>query len=160
MATNTTKKTIQSFMMALLEYNEESWEELPDEILEARFKELKLSLSNYDNVVNQNKSLQTQLNETTKKLNNLKDKPFFPYALNSGNMADFGEFYLVSHAWFSFLDEKQQIGIIEVEYKNQNGRRVMYMGIAKGEPTQESFVQSVLKIAKYGQKIKDSNDGV
>lgn len=161
MATNATKKTIQSFMMALLESDDGvSWEDLLDEVLEARFETLKLSISNYNNVVQQNKSLQTQLNETTAALEKLKEKPFFPYLMNSGNMADFGEFYLVSHAWFSFLDEKQQIGIVEVEYKNQNGRRVMYMGITKGEPTQEGFVQSVLKIANYGQKIKDSSDGV
>lgn len=158
MATEAAKKTIKSFMMALLESDDGmSWEELSDEILEARFKSLQLSLSNYNNVVQQNKELQTRLNTTTKSLNELKDKPFFPYLLNSGGMMDFGAFYLVSHAWFTIPNLQDQLGIVEVEWKD-SGIRKMYLGA--GKTRGKSFKEDVLSVAMYGQKIKDPSDGV
>lgn len=116
-----------------------------EEILK-RFNTLKMSLDNHEATVKQNRDLQTELN-------NLKNKPFFPFGLNSGGLTDYGEFLLVSHAWFGFLDETRQIGIVEVEWK-KSGKRCLYMGIGSGKATLENFNADVRKIALYGQKIK------
>jgi len=115
-----------------------------------RLHAVKLSLQNHKETVKQNQSLQKSLNE-------LKERPFFPYPLNSGNRQDYGEFYLISHAWFSFLNTSQQIGIVEVEYKHDK-HRAMYIGITHAVPTPEGFRASVLCIAQYGQKIRDSRE--
>lgn len=104
-------------------------------------KENQSVVNQYNKVVEQNKSLQKQIKA-----------PFFPYPLNDGGRADFGEFYLISHAWFTFLNTPLQIGIIEVEYKTLDKKRVMYIGIAHNN----EFSIDVLNIAQYGQKIKES----
>lgn len=122
---------------------------LEDEEIIKRLKTIKLSLSNYDNVVLQNKNLQGELNT-------LKKQPFFPYALNSGGNKDFGEFYLISHAWFSISNFPIQLGIVEVEWKN-SGVRKMYLGA--GSTNGKDFNKDVLSIALHGQKIKDSSEG-
>ena len=123
---------------------------LEDEEIIKRLKTIKLSLSNYDNVVLQNKNLQGELNT-------LKKQPFFPYALNSGGNKDFGEFYLISHAWFTIPNIQSQLGIVEVEWKS-SGVRKMYLGA--GNTNGENFNQDVRSIALYGQKIKDSSEGI
>jgi len=123
---------------------------LEDEEIIKRLKTVKLSLSNYDNVVHQNKNLQ-------KELNTLKKQPFFPYMLNSGNNQDFGEFYLISHAWFSITNFPIQLGIVEVEWKS-SGVRKMYLGA--GSTGGKDFNKDVLSIALHGQKIKDSSEGI
>lgn len=102
-----------------------------------------VNCNQYEAVVKQNKSLQSEIKT-------LKEAPFFPYALNDGKRIDFGEFYLISHAWFSFLNTTDTIGIVEVEYKDTNHSRKMYMGIGTGG----DWTADVLKIAQYGQKIK------
>jgi hypothetical protein len=123
---------------------------LEDKEIIKRLKTVKLSLSNYDNVVHQNKNLQ-------KELNTLKKQPFFPYMLNSGNNQDFGEFYLISHAWFSITNFPIQLGIVEVEWKS-SGVRKMYLGA--GSTGGKDFNKDVLSIALHGQKIKDSSEGI
>jgi hypothetical protein len=97
----------------------------------------------YDKVVEQNHDLQTELKNT-------KEAPFFPYPLNDGNRADFGEFYLISHAWFTFLNTADYVGVIEVEFKDVSKSRKMYIGIGKGK----DISVDVMNIAHYGQKIK------
>lgn len=124
----------------------------------SRLKAIRLSLQNHEGTVQQNRNLQQELQNKEKTIKKLKERPFFPYPMNDGGMTDFGEFYLVSHAWFSFLNTTQQVGIVEVEYKTPDKSRKIYVGIASGDPTAECFNQSVLSIAKYGQKIKDSSD--
>lgn len=121
---------------------------LEDEEILKRLKTIKLSLSNYENVVQQNKNLQ-------KELNTLKKQPFFPYALNSGYNEDYGEFYLISHAWFSISNFPIQLGIVEVEWKS-SGIRKMYLGA--GSTNGKDFKKDVLSIALHGQKIKDSSE--
>ena len=159
MATKETMKTIKSYLLGLLEAGDPTpIEELPDEVVEKRFQTLRLALTNHDETVKQNRDLQSELNNTKKELNELKNKPFFPFPMNSGDGLDFGEFILISHAWFSFLNTLQQIGIVEVEYKAQK-RRVLYVGITNPIATAEGFKKSVLEIASFGQKIKDSGDG-
>lgn len=131
---------------------------LEDEEIIARLQTIKLSLLNHNETVQQNRNLQGELNKANSKLEEIKKKPFFPYPLNSGNNADYGAFILISHAWFSFLNTAQQVGIVEVQYKN-DGRRVMYVGITTPVATEEGFNNSVLEIAQFGQKIKDSSEG-
>ena len=116
------------------------------------------AVSQYNAVVQQNKDLQTELNQKNKMIDELNSKPFFPYQMNDGGRLDFGSFVLISHAWFSFLNTKFQVGIVEVEYKNDN-RRVMYVGITNPVATERGFRDSVIEIAAYGQKIKDSAEG-
>ena len=123
---------------------------LEDEEILKRINGIKLSLSNYDKVVHQNKDLQSELNA-------LKKMPFFPYALNSGENADFGEFYLISHAWFTIPNIPFQLGIVEVEWKS-SGIRKMYLGA--GSTNGKDFQKDVLSIALHGQKIKDSSEGI
>ena len=159
MATKETMKTIKSYLLGLLEAGDPTpLEELPDDVVEKRFQTLKHALTNHDETVKQNRDLQSELNNTKRELEELKNKPFFPFPMNSGGGLDFGEFVLISHAWFSFLNSLQQVGIVEVEYKTQN-RRVVYIGITNSTATPEGFKKSVLEIAKFGQKIKDSGDG-
>lgn len=120
---------------------------------ETLHSDLSLVISQYNAVVKQNCQLQKDLNSKQKELNELEKKPFFPYALNSGNNADFGEFILISHAWFTISNIPFQLGIVEVEWKS-SGVRKMYLGA--GSTNGKSFKQDVLSIALHGQKIKDS----
>ena len=140
--------------------------------MEQKIKELEcethtmlLCVKNHDETVEQNRQLQTELNKANDKIKTLeneikklKNLPFFPYPMNSGGRQDYGEFYLISHAWFSCMQERQQVGIVEVEWK-ADGRRCIYLGIGSGIPNPDMFNFDVRKIALYGQKIKDSNDG-
>ena len=107
-----------------------------------------MSLRNHEEVVTQNRNLQRELN-------NLKQKPFFPYELNSGNGMDFGEFVLISHAWFTIPNLPAQLGIVEVEWKS-SGIRKMYLGV--GASGGEDFKKDVMSIALHGQKIKDASE--
>lgn len=97
----------------------------------------------YDKVVEQNRDLQTDLK-------NKKEAPFFPYPLNDGGRTDFGEFYLISHAWFSFLNTPDLVGIVEVEYKDVSNTKKMYIGIGKGK----DLSVDVMNVTQYGQKVK------
>lgn len=90
-----------------------------------------------------------------KELKKLKEKPFFPYVLNSGNNMDFGEFILISHAWFTISNIPFQLGIVEVEWKKSKVRK-MYLGA--GSTNGKDFKKDVLSIALHGQKIKDSSE--
>lgn len=128
---------------------------LEDEEIIKRLHSIKMSLLNHNEVIEQNRQLQTELNNKNKELKNLKELPFFPYALNSGNRTDFGEFYLISHAWFSISNFPIQLGIVEVEWKS-SGVRKMYLGA--GSTNGKNFKQDVLSIALHGQKIKDSSE--
>lgn len=98
----------------------------------------------YDEVVKQNKNLQGEINA-------LKKQPFFPYKLNSGHNMDFGEFVLISHAWFTISNLTEQLGIVEVEWKS-SGERKMYLG--KGDSNGVNFKADVLSIAQHGQKLR------
>lgn len=128
---------------------------LEDEEIVKRLQSIKMSLQNHDETVTQNKNLQTSLRQKEKELKELKKKPFFPYSLNSGNMADYGEFLLVSHAWFTIPNLPVQLGIVEVEWKS-SGVRKMYLGA--GASGGKDFKSDVVSIALFGQKIKDSSD--
>ena len=120
-----------------------------DAIVEFRsFRLNKMSLINHKETIWQNRQLQGELSD-------LKSKPFFPYALNSGNRMDFGEFVLISHAWFTIPNLPVQLGIVEVEWKS-SGIRKMYLGA--GSTNGKDFKKDVLSIALYGQKIKDSSE--
>lgn len=121
---------------------------LEDEEIIKKLHSIQMSLRNHEEVVTQNHNLQRELN-------NLKQKPFFPYALNSGNRMDFGEFVLISHAWFTIPNLPVQLGIVEVEWKS-SGIRKMYLGA--GSTNGKDFKKDVLSIALYGQKIKDSSE--
>ena len=121
---------------------------LEDEEIIKKLHSIQMSLINHEEVVTQNRNLQRELN-------NLKQKPFFPYALNSGNRMDFGEFVLISHAWFTIPNLPVQLGIVEVEWKS-SGIRKMYLGA--GSTNGKDFKKDVLSIALYGQKIKDSSE--
>lgn len=125
---------------------------LEDEEIINRLQSIKMSLQNHDETVKQNKNLQTSLRLKETELAELKKKPFFPYALNSGNMTDFGEFLLVSHAWFTIPNLPVQLGIVEVEWKS-SGVRKMYLGA--GAFGGKDFKRDVMAIALHGQKIKD-----
>ncbi len=129
---------------------------LEDEEIIKRLKAVRMSLLNHEETVIQNRNLQTELNKANKKLEELNRKPFFPYQLNSGNRTDFGEFYLISHAWFTISNFPIQLGIVEVEWKS-SGVRKMYLGV--GTSNGKDFKQDVLNIALHGQKIKDSSEG-
>lgn len=135
----------------ILKKEDETFEQVlnitPAEQLE-RLKLIRLSLENHEQTVKQNKNLQSELRE-------LKKQPFFPYALNSGNRTDFGEFYLISHAWFSISNFPIQLGIVEVEWKS-SGVRKMYLGA--GSTNGKDFKKDVLSITLHGQKIKDSSE--
>lgn len=113
-----------------------------------RFNALKMSFKNHVEIVKQNQQLQSELRT-------LKDRPFFPYELNSGNRTDFGEFYLISHAWFTISNLPAQLGIVEVEWKT-SGVRKMYLGA--GCSGGKDFKSDVISIALHGQKIKDSSE--
>lgn len=121
---------------------------LEDEEIIKKLHSIQMSLINHEEVVTQNRNLQRELN-------NLKQKPFFPYALNSGNRMDFGEFVLISHAWFTIPNLPVQLGIVEVEWKS-SGIRKMYLGA--GSTNGKDFKKDVLSIALYGQKIKDPSE--
>lgn len=108
------------------------------------------AVTQYNEVVKQNKNLQT-------KLKLLKKQPFFPYKLNSGNNMDFGEFILISHAWFTISNLSEQLGIIDVEWK-LSGVRKMYLG--KGDSNGANFKADVLSIVLCGQVIGDSSNAV
>ena len=123
-------------------------ESLYDEEIISRLHTIKMSLINHEEVVTQNHNLQRELND-------LKNKPFFPYELNSGNGMDFGEFVLISHAWFTIPNLPVQLGIVEIEWKS-SGIRKMYLGA--GSTNGKDFKKDVLSIALYGQKIKDSSE--
>lgn len=111
---------------------------------------VKLSIKNHEETIAQNRDLQSEIKTKNDKLAELEKRPFFPYPMNDGNMADFGEFYLVSHAWFHSLNESRQIGIIEIQTKSTDERKI-YLGMSKGL---SDFKQDVLNIAQYGSKIK------
>lgn len=96
-----------------------------------------------------------RISKLEKELKNLKEKPFFPYQLNSGNGMDFGEFVLISHAWFTISNIPIQLGIVEVEWKSSKARK-MYLGA--GSTNGKDFKKDVLSIALHGQKIKDSSE--
>jgi len=64
---------------------------------------------------------------------------------------DFGEFILISHAWFTISNLPEQLGIIEVEWK-ATGNRKMYLG--KGDSNGVNFRADVLSIAQHGQKLR------
>ena len=132
----------------------EFWED--KEVID-RLRSIQMSLNNHEETVKQNRQLQQELNAKTKELEELKKRPFFPYKMNSGNNMDFGEFVLISHAWFTIPNLHEQLGIIEVEWKS-SGVRKMYLG--KGDSNGVNFKADVLSIALHGQKIKDSSDAV
>lgn len=121
---------------------------LEDEEIIKKLHSIQMSLRNHEEVVNQNRQLQRELND-------LKNKPFFPYELNSGNGMDFGEFVLISHAWFTIQNLPAQLGIVEVEWKS-SGLRKMYLGA--GSSGGKDFKKDVVSIALHGQKIKDSSE--
>lgn len=102
------------------------------------------AVTQYEQVVKQNVNLQNEIKT-------LKNQPFFPYELNSGNNTDFGEFILISHAWFTISNLSEQLGIIEVEWK-ATGNRKMYLG--KGDSNGVDFRTDVLSIAQHGQKLR------
>ena len=130
-------------------------EYLEDEEIIKRLQTIKMSLQNHEGTVRQNQSLQGELNKKIRELEQLKEKPFFPYTMNDGGRTDFGEFYLISHAWFTIPNIQFQLGIVEVEWKT-SGVRKMYLGA--GNTNGENFNQDVRSIALYGQKIKDSSE--
>ena len=115
---------------------------------ESVIRELKASndqaVTQYDEIVKQNKNLQSEIKT-------IKEQPFFPYKLNSGHNMDFGEFILISHAWFTISNLPEQLGIIEVEWK-VTGNRKIYLG--KGDSNGVNFKTDVLSIAKHGQKLR------
>lgn len=121
---------------------------IDDEEVLKRLKLIKLSFENHNEIVKQNQQLQSELRA-------LKERPFFPYELNSGNGLDFGEFILISHAWFTISNLPAQLGIVEVEWKT-SGARKMYLGA--GCSGGKDFKSDVLAIALHGQKIKDSSE--
>lgn len=123
-------------------------EYLEDEEIIKKLHSIQMSLRNHEEVVTQNRNLQRELN-------NLKQKPFFPYELNSGNGMDFGEFVLISHAWFTIPNLPAQLGIVEVEWKS-SGIRKMYLGA--GVSGGKDFKKDVMSIALHGQKIKDASE--
>lgn len=124
--------------------------ELSDEEVLKRLQYIHLSLQNHNDTVQQNKSLQRENALMKNEINKFRNKPFFPYPLNNGNRTDFGDFYLISYAWFNSLNTTDIVGIIEVEYKTNDRPRKMYIGIGKGK----DITADVLSIATYGQKIK------
>jgi len=126
-----------------------------DEVIK-RLHTIKLSLLNHEETVQQNRNLQGEVQIISNKLKKLQDKPFFPYEMNSGNNLDFGEFILISSAWFTIPNLPAQLGIVEVEWKN-SGIRKMYLGA--GSSNGKDFKKDVVSIALYGQKIKDSSEG-
>ena len=130
------------------ESDEQPPEFLTDEEILKRLSGIKLSLAGYKKIVQQNKNLQSELSE-------IKKRPFFPYVLNSGNHADFGEFYLISHAWFTISNLPCQLGIVEIECKPE-GTRKMYLGY--GESCGKDFRKDVVNVVLFGQKIKDSGE--
>lgn len=121
---------------------------LGEKEIKKRFNALKMSFKNHNEIVKQNQQLQSELRT-------LKERPFFPYELNSGNGLDFGEFILISHAWFTISNLPAQLGIVEVEWKS-SGFREMYLGA--GCSGGKDFKSDVLVIALHGQKIKDSSE--
>lgn len=152
-------KTIVSANVACAMYNlisnpadTQKTEFLEDEEIISRMYAIEMSLKNYEKTVEQNRQLQQELNAKTKELEELKKRPFFPYEINSGNNMDFGEFILISHAWFTISNLHEQLGIIEVEWKS-SGVRKMYLG--KGDSNGTNFKADVLSIVLHGQKIKD-----
>lgn len=130
-------------------------ESLEDEEIIKRLHAVKLSLRNHEGTVQQNRNLQTQLLTKEAELKKIKEAPFFPYAMNDGGRADYKEFYLISHAWFTIPNLPAQLGIVEVEWKN-SGIRKMYLGA--GSTNGKDFNADVVSIALYGQKIKDSSE--
>ena len=130
----------------------EFWED--KEVID-RLRSIRMSLNNHEETVKQNRQLQQELNAKTKALKELKKRPFFPYKMNSGDNMDFGEFVLISHAWFTIPNLPVQLGIVEVEWKS-SGIRKMYLGA--GSTKGKDFKKDVLSIALYGQKIKDSSE--
>lgn len=130
----------------------EFWED--KEVID-RLRSIRMSLNNHEKTVKQNRQLQQELKAKRKALEELKKRPFFPYKMNSGNNMDFGEFILISHAWFTIPNLHEQLGIIEVEWKT-SGVRKMYLG--KGDSNGVNFKADVLSIALHGQKIKDSKE--
>ena len=111
--------------------------------------ELNQLANQYNSIVNQNRSLQKELNE-------IKKKPFFPYTMNDGGRIDFGEFVLISHAWFTISNLPFILGIVEIECL-PTGTRKMYLGY--GSSDGKDFKKDVLDIVLHGQKIHDSYEG-
>ena len=156
MATESVKRTITSFLLAMLEKDDgQSWEDLSDEELFRRFNGLKLSLQNHEETVQQNRNLQTQLTTKEAELKKIKEAPFFPYVMNDGGRAEYKEFYLISHAWFTIPNLPALLGIVEVEWKS-SGIKKMYLGV--GSTNGKNFNKDVASIVFYGQKIKDSSE--
>ena len=132
-------------------------EYLEDEEIIKRLKAVKLSLKNHEETVLQNRDLQGQLNNKARELEQIKQRPFFPYPMNDGGRTDFGGFYLISHAWFNITNFPLLLGIVEVEWK-PSGIRKMYLGA--GNTNGKDFKQDVLGVVLHGQKIKDSSEVV
>lgn len=130
-------------------------EYLEDEEIIKRLQAIKLSLQNHEGTVQQNRDLQSRLSSREKELEKLKNAPFFPYIMNDGGRADFGAFYLISHAWFNITNFPILLGIVEIEWKD-TGIRKMYLGA--GSTNGKDFRQDVFGVALHGQKIKDSSE--
>lgn len=135
--------------------DKQSPEFLEDEEIIKRLNAVKMSLQNHEETIIQNRNLQGELKNKTRELEQLKKQPFFPYSMNDGGRADFGEFYLISHAWFTISNFPISLGIVEVEWKT-SGIRKMYLGA--GSTNGKDFNKDVLSIALHGQKIKDSSE--
>lgn len=123
------------------------------EKLQKEIQAMRLSVQNHDETVKQNRDLQTELKNAKDKIKELESRPFFPYQMNDGGRKDYGEFYLISHAWFSFINTTQQVGIVEVEWKS--GSHCLYIGLGSGVPNLKMFDFDVKNIALYGHKLKE-----
>ena len=128
--------------------------------LTQQIKEMRLSVQNHKETIQQNRCLQSELRKANdeiirlqNKIKELEKRPFFPYPMNDGRRKDYGEFYLISHAWFSFLNTTQQVGIVEVEWKS--GNHCLYIGLGSGVPNLKMFDFEVKNIALYGHKLKE-----
>ena len=130
MATKETMKTIKSYLLGLLEAGDPTpIEELPDEVVEKRFQTLRHALTNHDETVKQNRDLQSELNNTKRKLEELKNKPFFPVPDEFGRRVGLWRIYTNFACVVQFLNTLQQIGIVEVEYKAQKTPCFFMLGL-------------------------------
>ncbi len=130
-------------LMSLLGIQDAEALEISEDDIVAKIKAVKMALTNRDELVEQNKSLQTQLREIAKyDIRNLPANSInYEYAPGSK---------VVAYSFYSFLNALLHVGAIKTESKiGDKTISRLYIGFANGSDLKVDLRQ----IALYGQKI-------
>lgn len=130
-------------LMSLLNVQDVERFALSEDDIVAKIKAVKMALNNRDELVSQNKSLQTQLRAIAKyDIRNLPAN-YINYEYAPGSK-------VVAYSFYSFLNSLLHIAVIKTEAKI-GGKTIsrLYIGLAYGVDLEADLRQ----VALYGQKI-------